>query len=164
MLDPDKLDPGIRRTVLWLNDRGFRTTDSGDGVTKNQDDHYPCALPVPHVFMYVAPDRMVADSHLLLDALVAAGLDPGESVVVSGQEMPAWSVETSYDPSNRYASLHLFGVNDAKLFPNPVDTVVFGKARAEGKSEELLPVVLDSSKAPAEWQPYASHVKGNLRE
>lgn len=27
-------DPGIRRVVAWLRERGFKTTDSGDGVTK----------------------------------------------------------------------------------------------------------------------------------
>ena len=30
---PGDINPGIRRTVEWLNAHGFRTTDSGDGVT-----------------------------------------------------------------------------------------------------------------------------------
>lgn len=35
-LDPSALDPGIRRTILWLRARGFNTTDSGDGVSKDR--------------------------------------------------------------------------------------------------------------------------------
>lgn len=44
------------------------------------------------------------------------------------------------------------------------EPVVFTKARAEGKSEELPPVVLDTSNAPAEWWPYASRVEGKVRD
>jgi hypothetical protein len=30
----DGLDPGIRKTVVWMNTLGYETTDSGDGKTK----------------------------------------------------------------------------------------------------------------------------------
>ena len=37
----DELDPGIRETVRWLNKHLFKTTDSGDGVSKFQDPDNP---------------------------------------------------------------------------------------------------------------------------
>lgn len=41
----DALDPGIRDLVIALNDAGFRTTDSGDGVSKAEDIENEDALP-----------------------------------------------------------------------------------------------------------------------
>lgn len=31
------LNPGIARTVQWLNSQGFMTTDSGDGATHDHE-------------------------------------------------------------------------------------------------------------------------------
>ena len=44
--DYDKLDPGIRFTVKWLHERGFTTTDSGDGSKAGEMEG---ALDIPHV-------------------------------------------------------------------------------------------------------------------
>lgn len=36
-IDPMTLDPGVRRLVMWLRAQDFKTSDSGDGVTKIAD-------------------------------------------------------------------------------------------------------------------------------
>ncbi len=80
--DPANLDPGIRATVLWLRERGFKTCDSGDGKTKIEAGYndvpegesapkpgeVSCeAMPVPHA--------MVADAMRLADALREVGVE-----------------------------------------------------------------------------------------
>jgi len=70
------LDPGIRDVVRLLNDNGFETTDSGDGVSK------PAAgivFPFPHVAAVTTPGTMVADAERCA-ALLG----------------PEWIVEASY--------------------------------------------------------------------
>jgi hypothetical protein len=49
-LDYETLDPGIRDVVRRLRDRGFETTDSGDGVSKPAEWYAAGeAIPFPHV-------------------------------------------------------------------------------------------------------------------
>lgn len=50
-IDYSQLDPGIRVLVWFLNDVGFTTTDSGDGVSKDPDPE--CVYPAPHVHIFV---------------------------------------------------------------------------------------------------------------
>jgi hypothetical protein len=42
---PKDINPGIAKTVAWLNANGFRTTDSGDGETHMAE----CDRPYPYV-------------------------------------------------------------------------------------------------------------------
>jgi len=50
-VDYSKLDPGIRVLVWFLQGEGFKTTDSGDGVSKEPDPE--CVYPAPHVHLHV---------------------------------------------------------------------------------------------------------------
>lgn len=106
------LDPGIRRTVAWLRDHGFDTTDSGDGVTKletgvmDPED----VLDVPHVVMVTEPDELVTWAKRLAHELSARGID----LVPEGRGEPTLSA--SYDPANGSSVLILYGVNDEMLF------------------------------------------------
>lgn len=92
------LDPGIRRTVMWLRSCGFETTDSGDGVSKSPvgDDG---ELDFPHVFMTCDPFDMVAEARRLLGLLTGLGLDFGR-------------VEASFSPNDGIAVIALTGVLD----------------------------------------------------
>ncbi len=58
------LDPGIREVVRFMNDNGFHTTDSGDGVRQ-------CAAgrgcTFPHVIARCSPLDMVQEARRLLD-------------------------------------------------------------------------------------------------
>jgi len=76
------LDPGVRDLVAALNAHGFRTTDSGDGVSKPPSGR---VFDFPHVFMVVASARLVAEAdrlHRLRGALGCEG----------------WTVEATYRP------------------------------------------------------------------
>lgn len=61
-----KLDPGIRETVVRVNEAGFETTDSGDGVSKPADCR---VFDCPHVIVKVSPAEGVSESHRLLKLL-----------------------------------------------------------------------------------------------
>lgn len=107
--DPANLDPGIRATVLWLRERGFKTCDSGDGKTKIEAGYNAVpegepapapgeasceALPVPHVIIATTPEAMVAEARRLADALREAGveLDPASGKTAQAMFCPTQGV------------------------------------------------------------------------
>jgi len=49
-----RLDPGIRQVVRWLRRIGYKTTDSGDGVSKPADER---TYDVPHVVIRIEEKR-----------------------------------------------------------------------------------------------------------
>lgn len=109
-LSKEELDPGIRRLVVWLNSLGFKTTDSGDGVTKPEEHR---SLEGPHVFMTTTPDKMVEEANrlhaLILNAIVIG--------LPAGHPRPEFSVEASYSADTPWlAVLMLLGVNDEMIF------------------------------------------------
>ncbi len=116
MLDPNDLDPGIRRTVQWLQARGFRTTDSGDGIAKFQrEEPMEGALDYPHVVCVVAASLAVNEADRLADLVRGRGV----KVVPNGRrEKGQAEVEASYDPADCMAIIVLSGVGDAELFPD----------------------------------------------
>lgn len=60
------LNPGIRETVAFLRQKGFNTTDSGDGVTHD----FGCDRDYAYVCMTVSPaDSLVAEADRLLGIL-----------------------------------------------------------------------------------------------
>lgn len=70
----DDCDPGIRDVVQLLNDHGFETADSGDGVTKFADpdwaDGHWQIIPAPHVFLeYLDSGEDARDAASRLEAL-----------------------------------------------------------------------------------------------
>ncbi len=106
------LDPGIRKTVEWLLDRGYATCDSGDGVTKfnngiEYDEHE--LLPVPHVFMMTSMDRIVEIANRLKEDLEALGVEV--SPVGQGEVY----IDATFDPVDESAIIGLYGLNDAML-------------------------------------------------
>ncbi|XXX79134.1 hypothetical protein WMF30_10210 [Sorangium sp. So ce134] len=111
----DNLDPGIRRTVHWLRENGFETTDSGDGVSKFQDDEpMEGALEYPHVVCIVDGERLTSEADRLADLVAERGVE----VVPNGRREPGQAeVQASYDPADEGGILVLAGVGDAELFP-----------------------------------------------
>jgi hypothetical protein len=76
----DELDPGIREVVRFLNDRGFHTTDSGDGRSKPQEwFDAGDAIPYPHVVVASSPMGL---AHEALSVARVLG--------------PQWSVEGTF--------------------------------------------------------------------
>ena len=104
------LDPGIRGLVRWLRDRGFNTTDSGDGVSKFAklgDD--ACALRFPHVFMTVArPEWLCPEAGRLSTLLADAGVRLGNR---EGQPF----IEANYRLPGGVCVIALCGLDDAGL-------------------------------------------------
>jgi hypothetical protein len=98
----DKLNPGIVKTVEWLQARGFQTTDSGDGATHD----YECDMPIPYVHMLVEPDKLVSETRRLRDELATIGVvtEP------TNETGTAKSIEASFDPHTNLAVLSVFNV------------------------------------------------------
>ncbi len=107
----DPLDPGIEKTVLWLREHGFDTTDSGDGkaTARYYADqpveesasamHFCCAiLDFPHVAIRVESHELSTKADSLFLLLHARG------------------VECGYNPADGVAYIFLSGVDDALLF------------------------------------------------
>lgn len=76
----DELDPGIREIVRRLNDGGFLTTDSGDGVSKPREwFDAGDAIPYPHVVIASSPMGLAQ-----------------EALAVARLLGPDWSVEGTF--------------------------------------------------------------------
>ncbi len=86
-----ELSPGIRQAVMWFNERGYETTDSGDG--SNFEAGMECALEYPHVVIHGSNNfyagSLVDQVHVLFNRLRRVNAVPG------------LHVELSYSPSNR---------------------------------------------------------------
>lgn len=74
-----ELDPGIREMVGYLWANGFETSDSGDGVTKPEDER--TFGSTPHVCAMTSPLMMVSEANRM-----------------AGLLGPEWRVEASYSP------------------------------------------------------------------
>jgi hypothetical protein len=90
-VDYDAIDPGIREVVRALNDHGFETTDSGDGVTKEPDPGE--VMPFPHVAVHSTAETMISDSRRLF------ALSRGELRGVLG----GVKIEATFDPADGHA-------------------------------------------------------------
>ncbi len=107
------LNPGIRRTVAWLRERGFDTCDSGDGATHE----HPCDRPYPYVAMRTLPVRLVTEAHRLVAELARVGvpvLSMGHAFDPDGRPTGV-AIQASYDPGDGVAVLDLVGLDDARL-------------------------------------------------
>jgi hypothetical protein len=100
--DYTKLDPGIRETVRLVHEMGFRTTDSGDGVTKLAD--MECALDFPHVVIAASKTSLVKDAEKLHRELEKCGL-----------AFMSINIEAVWHPIPRVAIIMLSGLSDEML-------------------------------------------------
>ena len=103
-LNYSALDPGIRETVRWLNDLGYNTSDSGDGVTKPAVGR---VFDFPHVVVVLQnKERIAHNADLIARALKQKGIE------CDGLEV---EVEGVYLAGQQSASIFVRGVNDAML-------------------------------------------------
>lgn len=118
----EDLDPGIRETVRWLNQQGFITCDSGDGVSKFHPDspwyagEETQAADVPHVIMRVDAHQMVSVADALADALRREGIPLGP--IGPGDDDDPPHIQAGYDPmapEGHRAVVLLVGVDDAMM-------------------------------------------------
>ena len=110
---PDDLNPGIRRTVQWLNDGSFQTCDSGDGKTHE----HACDRDYPYVVIRCDPMYLVGEADRLRRSLREIGISlkaQGHALNESGKLFCA-CIQASYDPVDRMALIDLMGVDDAML-------------------------------------------------
>jgi hypothetical protein len=109
--DLAKLNPGIRRTVEWLNQKGFETHDSGDGRTHE----FECDRDHPYVVIVVPVEKLVDECHRLRDTLEDREVKIWPiGATVGGKLMPC--IQASYDPAAPLGILDVMHVDDDLLF------------------------------------------------
>jgi hypothetical protein len=111
VIDLDRVQTTMRHLVAWLNDNGFQTTDSGDGVT-NVEAGMEGAASFPHVWIAVSPENLVSEAQRLRHLLV----DLGVPVSAMGADPTVPCIQASYDPcavEGASAVLGLMGLSDA---------------------------------------------------
>ena len=103
----DELDSGIRETVRWLRDRGYDTTDSGDGVSKGGTEQASTMLNFPHVVIRIVPNKMIHESVRLWETLVEHGID-------FEPKNPGYDpgIEVNYSPLDGVATIMLLEIDD----------------------------------------------------
>lgn len=115
----EECDPGIQDVVRKCLDNGFRTTDSGDGETKKDENgNLPlCALPFKNVVCIVEfEDELIKESRRLKSIF------------------PDWSVEAGYNPDDGMATLIL----------SPLDYIPEELKELAGKKPTRPPIDLDN--------------------
>jgi hypothetical protein len=110
-LESLNVNPGIRKTVAWLNTHGFETVDSGDGKTH---DH-ACDRGQPYVIIKTMPASLRNDA-LRLYCMLRDGEHLNVTLVMGpiGGEGPC--IQASFDPHDGTAFLELMNVTDDLLF------------------------------------------------
>ena len=101
--DYESLDPGVREFVRWLHRYGYKTTDSGDGVSKPPERR---VLNYAHVVIKVPEwtGSLIAKAHILVRRCVKAGHDSA-------------IVEATYSTEDTVALLFGRGFNVAAVAP-----------------------------------------------
>lgn len=97
------INPGIWKTVAWLNENGFETTDSGDGVTHS----YTCDRTVGYVVIKTTPSTLVSETSRLVDLLKDKKLKLAPVGFFGGV-----NIQASYDPADESAIIDVSSISD----------------------------------------------------
>ena len=109
MIDYSEIDPGVRRLVRWLNERGYETCDSGDG---SKAPEMECAFAVANVTIEAHPASLANCADMLRHDLGRLGI----AIVPMGSEgEDTRCIQAGYCPATGRAWIDLFGVSDADL-------------------------------------------------
>lgn len=111
-MDYDELDPGIREVVRRLNEAGFITTDSGDGVSKAELIASGDAMDFPHVFITLELRNFAHECQKLINYLHECGVTV---LPVGHGYLTAASIQVTYDPVDGSMFALLAGVDDSRL-------------------------------------------------
>lgn len=103
------INPGIQKTVALLNQYGFTTTDSGDGVTHD----FECDRDVGYVTCIIEDHSldMAAEARRLMNLLESHGLQFRESEDIG--ESPL--IQITYNPRDGLWLLDVHDITDAML-------------------------------------------------
>lgn len=121
----ENINPGIRRTVEWLNANGFKTCDSGDGATHEFECDRPCA----YVVIRVVPEVLITETARLAELLRSRGVEVGDlneegtTPFIQGAYVPGSAAEATIDMQNVDDAM-LFG--DAKEAPTSSSSTMLG--------------------------------------
>lgn len=114
LTDPEELNPGIRRTVAWLQQQGFDTCDSGDGETHDFD----CDHPTAYVALVVDPTRLAFESDRLADLISNLGIPVLPMAPTLEEDDPATvTIQASYCPAEKMALIYIARIHDRLLPP-----------------------------------------------
>lgn len=108
----ESLAPGVKDLVIWLNEQGFNTCDSGDGSRNLHGKG--SSLPYPAVVILSAPEKLLEDARRLRRALAGRGVRFSGSSRGSGgspNEDESWPIiQASYDPEGDVCLVVLYNV------------------------------------------------------
>lgn len=112
--DLDHLDPGIKDLVLTLRDKGVKTTDSGDGVSKLPGGYWSRLGFQPY-----KPDDVIPNRHVVMvvDSSEAVGPTLDTFLHHAGE---GWSFEIFRLPLERWAMCIAAFQQRVKFEPLPV--------------------------------------------
>lgn len=99
------MNPGIVKTVEWLQSLGFKTTDSGDGETHD----YECDRLYPYVVMACHPNVLIDNCKYLQSQLSTKNIQ----IYPVGGDRPC--IQGSFDPADQTAVIELMNVKDKDL-------------------------------------------------
>jgi len=111
-----KLSPGVRDLVVWLNEQGFVTCDSGDG--SNYEMGMGCAVPEPMIVIEVNMFHIAGTANQLHHLLNQHGVDFTPKYFDDSGDKRAhdWpTIHASYDPEDRHAVIILLNVTSGMV-------------------------------------------------
>lgn len=120
LMDPDfvlyeELDPGVRETVRRLRAAGFRTTDSGDGVSKLAAGWPEEEIILrPHVFISVDhwSDLMTTTRTLYQYLLTRVNITSQSHALTENPPPREGYIEATYDPCDETCLIAVYNVTD----------------------------------------------------
>lgn len=98
------LNPNIVFTVQFLQDNGFRTTDSGDGKTHECE----CDRDYAYVVMSCPSHRLLDEADRLMKILRGAGVNLGQI----SREEDIVAIQATYDPFDGTSFLEVLYLDD----------------------------------------------------
>jgi hypothetical protein len=115
--DGDFLNPGIRRTVMALNQAGHVTCDSGDGETGDHD----CDRGTPYVSIMSTPDYLTREAVEVVEFLELNGV---KVVAIGDESEGVVRIQASFDPKDGTAVIDISDIHDSML----PDVIRFSRA------------------------------------
>ncbi len=110
------LNPGIVRTVAWLNSYGFGTSD---GETHD----FECDAPHPYVAIVVQPADLISETVRLVALLEAQGIEIKPIGEAPEGETPDWvEIQSTFDPAGMPGIIYLAHMHD-RLLPDELVVV-----------------------------------------
>lgn len=102
-----RIDPGVRRTVMWLRENGFDTTSSADGEQDRLVELHIKIVVRARWLLQAESERLATLLHEW--GIHVAPMGTGEGVEIHGQYCPRTNEEQA-------AWMVVYGLDDKRLF------------------------------------------------